>query len=304
MRRAVATLASFALAGLAAGSAASAAESGTTPATRVTVFGDSAAAAMAYDPAAKRILGRGIDLRLEVAACRRLALQSCPYDGVRPPNVVDRATTLGRELGPVVIVIVGYNDFEEAYAENIEEALGAFRKAGVERVLWATLRAGRPSWARMNADIAQAAKKHPEMTVLDWDGQSRAHPAWLQPDGIHLTPEGARGMARMVNATLVQLGVAPGPFASTPVRRLSIAVRTLPQGRVGRPYASRIRALGGDSPYRWKRTNGALPPGVRLTPAGRLVGTPRHAGRFRFVLRVADHAGAVRTRSFVLAIVG
>lgn len=302
MRRAVATLASFALAGLAVASAVSAAESAA-PATRVTVFGDSAATAMAYDPAAKRILGRGIDLRLEVAACRRLALQSCPYDGVRPPNVVDRATTLGRELGPVVIVIVGYNDYEETYAENIEEALGAFRKAGVERIVWATLRAGRQSWARMNADIAQAAKKHPEMTVLDWDAQSRANPAWLQSDGIHLTPEGARGMAGMVNTTLVRLGVAPGPSASKAVRELSIAVRRLPQGRVGRPYASRIRALGGDSPYRWTRTIGVLPPGVRLTPAGRLVGTPRHPGRFRFVLRVADHAGAARTRSFVLTIV-
>ena len=36
------------------------------PPVRVTVFGDSAATAMAYDPDAKRTLGRGIDLRLEV----------------------------------------------------------------------------------------------------------------------------------------------------------------------------------------------------------------------------------------------
>ena len=39
---------------------------------RVTIFGDSAATAMAYDPAAKRTLSRGIDLKLELAACRRL----------------------------------------------------------------------------------------------------------------------------------------------------------------------------------------------------------------------------------------
>ena len=36
-----------------------AAEQGRGVATRVTVFGDSAATAMAYDPTAKRILGRG-----------------------------------------------------------------------------------------------------------------------------------------------------------------------------------------------------------------------------------------------------
>ena len=77
------------------------------PPVRVTVFGDSAATAMAYDPDAKRTLGRGIDLRLEVAACRRLGDTSCPYDGVRPPTVIERAATLGTEIGPVVVVIVG-----------------------------------------------------------------------------------------------------------------------------------------------------------------------------------------------------
>jgi hypothetical protein len=95
---------------------------------RVTVFGDSAATAMAYDPEAKRILGRAIDLRLEVAACRRVGEASCPYDGVRPPNVIERATELGRELGSVVVVIVGYNDYENTYADNMEKALATFQK--------------------------------------------------------------------------------------------------------------------------------------------------------------------------------
>ena len=53
---------------------------------RVTVFGDSAATAMAYDPDAKRVLGRGIDLKLEVAACRRVGDASCPYDGCGRPT--------------------------------------------------------------------------------------------------------------------------------------------------------------------------------------------------------------------------
>ena len=52
--------------------------------------------------------------------------------------MIDRATDLGRELGSVVVVIVGYNDYEASYGQNIEDALAAFRKAGVERVLWST----------------------------------------------------------------------------------------------------------------------------------------------------------------------
>ncbi len=269
---------------------------------RVTVFGDSAATAMAYNPDAKRILGRGIDLRLEAATCRRLASLSCPYDGVRPPTVVERATELGPELGPVVVVIVGYNDYEATHAEAIAETLAAFRKAGVQRVVWATLREQRQSWARMNGDIFAAAKKNLEMTVLDWNAEAVRHPEWLQPDGTHLTAEGARGMAGLVNSALVELGHAPKPSPPTPVRRLSIASGSLAGGHVGRPYANRFRALGGKAPYRWLRAGGALPVGLRLTSDGRLAGVPVRAGRFSFVLRLVDGAGTARAKRYALSI--
>jgi hypothetical protein len=266
----------------------------------VTVFGDSAATAMAYDPKAREILGTGIDLKLELAACRRLGDLSCPYDGVRPPNVVERATELGRELGPIVVVAVGYNDYENTYSENIEETLRIFGKAGVERVLWVTLREGRQSWARMNEMIVAAARKHPEMLVLDWNDRARANPGWLQPDGIHLTPSGAQGMASMINETLVSLGVAARAGATA--RSLSIAAKALPKAHVGRRYTARLQALGGAGPYTWARTGGRLAPGLTLTKSGVLMGKPTRTGGYRFVARVVDRAGTARTRSFVLAV--
>ena len=270
---------------------------------RVTLFGDSAATAMAYDPDARKILGRGVDLRLEVAACRRVGDTSCPYDGVRPPNVIDRATELGRELGPVVIVLVGYNDYESRYEENIEEALAAFRKAGVERVLWATLRAERQSYLAMNDAIVAIAKRSPQMTVLDWNAVAREHADWIQADGIHLTGEGARAMATMVNDALVQLGIAPK--AQAPVLRASLRIisSTLPLGHRGRAYAGLLRASGGTAPYRWARIAGALAPGLRLAPNGRLEGTPRRKGSFTLRARVVDRAGTTRTRVVRLRVV-
>ena len=272
------------------------------PPVRVTVFGDSAATAMAYDPDAKRTLGRGIDLRLEVAACRRLGDTSCPYDGVRPPNVIDRATALGSEMGPVVVVNVGYNDFEANYADNIEQALTVFRKAGVEHVLWLTLRAERQSYLSMNGMIAAAAQKHPEMTVVDWNAQARNNPAWLQPDGIHLTPLGAEGMAALVNDALVQLGVAPRPVAPPARKLLAITSRSLPLGHLGRVYAARLQAVGGTAPYRWLRSGGSIAPGVRLTTSGRLTGVPKRTGSYRLRAKVVDRAGAVRVRQVLLRI--
>jgi hypothetical protein len=272
------------------------------PPVRVTVFGDSAATAMAYDPDAKRTLGRGIDLRLEVAACRRLGDTSCPYDGVRPPNVIDRATALGSEMGSVVVVNVGYNDFEANYADNIEQALAVFRKAGVEHVVWLTLRAERQSYLSMNAMITAAAQKHPEMTVVDWNAQARNNPAWLQPDGIHLTPLGAEGMAALVNDALVQLGVAPKPLAPPARKLLAITSRSLPLGHLGRVYAARLQAVGGTAPYHWLRSGGSIAPGVRLTTSGRLTGVPKRTGSYRLRAKVVDRAGAVRVRQVLLRI--
>jgi hypothetical protein len=272
------------------------------PPVRVTVFGDSAATAMAYDPDAKRTLGRGIDLRLEVAACRRLGDTSCPYDGVRPPNVIDRATALGSEMGSVVVVNVGYNDFEANYADNIEQALAVFRKAGVEHVVWLTLRAERQSYLSMNAMITAAAQKHPEMTVVDWNAQARNNPAWLQPDGIHLTPLGAEGMAALVNDALVQLGVAPKPLAPPARKLLAITSRSLPLGPLGRVCAAGLQAVGGSAPYRWLRSGGSIAPGVRLTTSGRLTGVPKRTGSYRLRAKVVDRAGAVRVRQVLLRI--
>ena len=295
----VAVTTALAIAGVVAG-VAPGADPARSETTRVTVFGDSAATAMAYDPKARGILGTGVDLRLEVAACRRLGDLSCPYDGVRPPNVIERASALGRELGRVVVVAVGYNDYETTYAENIEEALRVLGKAGVERVLWTTLRAERQSWVRMNEMILAAARKHPELTVLDWNARARANQDWLQPDGIHLTPSGAQGMATMINEALVELGVTAPPRAA--VRQISIAARALPEARVGRAYATRLQARGGTAPYRWVRAGGTLAPGLRLTATGIVRGTPARPGRFRFVVRVVDRAGTARARTFVLGV--
>src|SRR5262249_47784801 len=102
---------------------------------RVTLIGDSVASALLYDQTAVAILAKGVDLRLEVAPCRRLGGESCPYQGTRPPNAIQLIQSLGPALGQTVIVDVGYNDFETEYAGYIEDALSALKAAGVQRVL-------------------------------------------------------------------------------------------------------------------------------------------------------------------------
>ena len=305
--RPAAIVALVALAALALAGAAGAGGAKKDAAVRVTIFGDSVATSMAYDPSAKQVLARGIDLQLETATCRRLGDTSCPYDGVRPANVIDRATQLGTQLGPVVVVVVGYNDYEANYAQNIDDAMAVFRKAGVQHVLWATLLEERQSWANMNDMIRAAARKYPEITVLDWNALAKQNPGWTQADGIHLTAAGAEGMAAMIEDELVSLGIAPKappPAPPTTTRRLlAIASRALPAGHAQRRYAARLKATGGTAPYRWAKAGGRLAPGLRLAADGRVLGVPRRTGTYKLRVRVVDRSGTARARVLSLRVV-
>lgn len=275
----------------------------TGPPPRVTLIGDSIAAAIAYVQDARAVLGQGIDLHLEATPCRRLAQESCPYQGQRPPTVIDLVHSLGDALGQTVIVAVGYNDFEAAYAGNIEDTLTALRAANVTRVIWPTLRAERHSYLDMNDDIRAAAAKHPELTVADWNVYSRSHPDWFQPDGLHLTADGATAMATLLHNALDGLGI---PVATPPPPpspgRVAILSAGLRAGHVGRAYAATLVARGGTQPYRWRRMLGRLPAGVRLLSDGRLAGVPRAAGTFAPLVRVTDARGISATRRLTLRI--
>jgi hypothetical protein len=275
------------------------------PPPRVTLIGDSIAAAIAYVQDARTVLGQGVDLRLEVTPCRRVAQESCPYNGVRPPTVIDLVHSLGDALGQTVIVAVGYNDFEAAYAGNIEDALDALHAAHVTRVIWPTLRAERHSYVDMNDDIRAAAAKHPEVTVADWNVYSRSHPDWFQPDGLHLGADGATAMATLLHDTLAGLGI---PVATPPPSpapgHVAIVSSALRAGHVGQAYAATLVARGGTKPYHWRRAVGRLPSGLRLLAGGRLAGVPHAAGTFEPVVRVTDAHGVSATRRVILRIRG
>src|SRR4051794_14631807 len=52
----------------------------------VVLIGDSVADAIPNDSRAVALLSQGVDLELQVAPCRRLEGEGCPYQGVRPPS--------------------------------------------------------------------------------------------------------------------------------------------------------------------------------------------------------------------------
>jgi hypothetical protein len=260
----------------------------------VTLVGDSVADAIATDNQATAVLRQGIDLDLEVAPCRRVEGEGCPYEGVRPPSVVQLVNSMGSKIGPNVVVCVGYNDFEDQYAGNIEDALAALKAAGVKRVWWLTLRAAHHPYVNMNDDIVNAAKNHPELEVIDWNLYSRSHPDWFQDDGLHLLEPGSIAMAGLIHQTLLDESVALKP--------VRVTTTALPPARHGKKYAAKLAATSGLAPYRWSLLARA-PKGLHLEADGRIIGNPLvKAGTYVLKVRVKDAALSFDTRRLTLRV--
>ncbi len=72
---------------------------------------------------------------------------------------------------------------------------------------------------------------------------------------------------------------------------LTMTPPTLPSGTVGVAYSQAFAATGGQAPYSFAVTAGALPGGLTLATGGTLSGTPTTAGSFNFTVTATDSTG-------------
>ena len=103
---------------------------------------------------------------------------------------------------------------------------------------------------------------------------------------------------------------------TNPEGAVNITTTTVPpQPSVGMPYSEALQATGGLGTYAWTVQSGTLPPGLSLSPAGVLFGTPTTIGVFSFVVFATDgiqsdtqaftvRVAAITTASVPGAIVG
>lgn len=102
-----------------------------------------------------------------------------------------------------LVVNLGANDAGNAnlYAQRVEQVMAA--AAGVPNVYWLTIREVRPYYPAANNVLREAAKRHPNLTVVDWNAASTA-PGLTSTDGLHLKPQGAVAMTDAVLAAVQQ----------------------------------------------------------------------------------------------------
>jgi WD40 repeat protein len=86
------------------------------------------------------------------------------------------------------------------------------------------------------------------------------------------------------------------------VSSMGIITLALPDGNTSLPYSATLQAAGGTGNLTWSLTSGSLPPGLVLSSAGAISGTPTIAGTFNFTVGVSDSGTPVQTDSKGLSI--
>ena len=260
----------------------------------VTIVSDSVLTAVAWGNApAQATLDQDLDVQLDAGVCRRLNVQSCEFNGGYVPTTLDVLYGWRTSLGPIVVIVDGYNDIPASFAADVELTLDTLRNDGVQHVLWLNLHAVRAEYAQKNAVLAAAALHHPELRVLDWNTYSSGHPEWYQTDYIHLVPAGGVAIAGFIHQAILD---ALAPPAATPQPKLPplvVKVKRAFVGRVGARFDRRLRASGGAGTLRWLATGRGLRQAkLHLLAGGVLRGRPTRAGTHWLTLEVVDSKGA------------
>ena len=85
----------------------------------------------------------------------------------------------------------------------------------------------------------------------------------------------------------------------------ALAIATPPAlggGSLNSSYSQALAVSAGAGPFTWTLTTGPLPPGLSLSAAGIISGTPTATGTFPFTATVTDSLGATASRQFTIVI--
>jgi Putative Ig domain len=145
--------------------------------------------------------------------------------------------------------------------------------------------------------LASAVQSQPTASAAA--ARSQSHPAVHRP-GLSAPDRGGRIRERICPGH----GQQPGGGASVACP-VSVTTTSLPDAMLGTRYSAPMLAVsGGIPPYNWSVLARWLPPGLSLSSAGVISGSPVLAGTFDFTVQAADSTGATATASLSITVGG
>jgi hypothetical protein len=170
---------------------------------------------------------RGFDYVFDAKSCRTLGIPSCGRRPL-PPNAVE---AIGAADGnfDYVVVMAGYDEWWTSFPDSFDDVVAAARDKGSRRVIWLTYRegvtykllTGEPAdeaFVKNNQTLRDkvASGAFPDVLLATWYPHVPADNGWLSRDGIHLTLDGALGVADYISRWIAYVEGRPCPMP--PVR--------------------------------------------------------------------------------------
>ena len=106
----------------------------------------------------------------------------------------------------------------------------------------------------------------------------------------------------VVTATDVNLCSGSQAYVLTIACLLDVQPATLPNGTEGIPYSQVLTVANAALPVTFAVISGSLPPGLSLTGAGELSGTPTAPGTYTFVIEATDANNCTGSRGYTVVI--
>jgi hypothetical protein len=131
------------------------------------------------------------------------------------------------------------------------------------------------------------------------------------PEGLNLSAVGAISGTPTTAGTANFTATVSDSSSQSASKALSISVApaaltvtttSLASGTVGIAYSQTLTASGGTGGYAWSISTGTLPPGLNLSAAGTISGTPTTAGTTNLTVQVKDSSGAAAGKPLTIAI--
>lgn len=109
-------------------------------------------------------------------------------------------------LGNIVVIALGTNGPIAGYEKYEVQTRALLEYLGPDRhIFWVNVYCPELSWQQTNNDyLANMAKDHPNVTIVDWYGLVSKHPEWLGGDGIHPNDEGTAAYAKLIHDTMAE----------------------------------------------------------------------------------------------------
>lgn len=178
------------------------------PVGRMLVIGDSVGASITAEfngivaPAYPNVDYQAVPNRCLVGA-------SCVEPTVGLPDAPSIINKLTSENMPTIAVLqLGYNDDPATFAQDIDQVVTALNARAVQRIIFVNLSTRRVSvdYTRSNAELAAAAQRYPNVSVLDWNSHSAGpeKTRWFS-DTVHLTSTGRAEFALFLRNQLDDL---------------------------------------------------------------------------------------------------